>query len=181
MMVSSFVYHSHSIRSNLQRGGGNTHGQWRGGGRGLGEVQAAHREALNSKISVQIAGLCRPCLALATVPITTSVASRPRFVQPTGLPAGWGSSRRRTSAWQNLDLQTAAVASSECSRRYSAGTNVYTDLRSGLVWHSLEAKATHGPHAFGPRSPIPKVPVARKKGTIPTTFQLLGTAAGGGC
>ena len=29
MMVSSFVYRSHSIRSNLQRGGGNTHGQWR--------------------------------------------------------------------------------------------------------------------------------------------------------
>jgi len=124
---------------------------------GPGEVQAAHREALTSKISVTIAGLCRPCSALATVPTTTSVASRPRFVQPTGLPAGWGSRRRRTFAWQNLDLQTAAVASSECSRRYSAGTNEYTDLRTGLVWHSFEAKATHGPHAFGPRSPIPKV------------------------
>jgi hypothetical protein len=114
------------------------------------------------------------------VPITTSVASRPRFVQPTGLPAGWGSPRRPTCRWQKFDLQTAAVASSECSSRYAAGTNVYTDFRSGLPWHSLEANATHGPHAFGPRSPIPKVPVARKNGTIPTTFQLLGTAAGGG-
>ena len=69
-----------------------------------------------------MAGLGRTCSAFVIVPTTTSAAALGCFLQPLGLPACLGAPRRPTIAWQRLDLQTTADASSPFSTQYSAGT-----------------------------------------------------------